>query len=77
MFLIASSVVVLFLALLPFFLRLLRFGEAVAWGISSAFLAAITIALTISAWRRVRAVNSRQPFFLGATVVNSPFLAGQ
>jgi hypothetical protein len=70
-FLISSSLVVLFLALLPFFLRLLHCRDAVAWGISSAFLAASAVALTVSALRRVRAVDSTQPFFLGATLVNS------
>jgi small-conductance mechanosensitive channel len=70
-FLIASSLVVMFLAFLPFFLRLLRFSDAAAWGISSAFLAASTIVISIAAWRRVLGLSSEQPGFLGATVVNS------
>jgi hypothetical protein len=71
MFLISSSLVVMFLALLPFFLKLLRCGDAAVWGISSTFLAASAVVLTVGAWRRVRAVGSKQSFFLGSTVVNS------
>jgi hypothetical protein len=70
-FLISSSLVVVFLALLPFFLRLLHFRDATAWAVSSVFLAAFAVALTAAAWRHVRAVGSKQPFFLGATLVNS------
>lgn len=70
-FLIASSLVVLFLALFPFFLRLLRCSDAMAWGISSALLVVSAIAITVGAWRWVVAVSSAQSSFLAATVVNS------
>jgi|SRR4026209_2539637 hypothetical protein len=73
LFLISSSLVVVFLALLPFFLRLLHCPDAVAWGISSAFLAASAVALTVSALRRVRAVHSKQPFILQVLNIFGPF----
>jgi hypothetical protein len=70
-FLIASSLVVVFLAFLPIFLRLLHCSDAATWGISSTILGAAAVILTAVAWRRVLRVRSKQLGFIAATVVNS------
>lgn len=70
-FLIVSSLVVVFLAFLPIFLRFLHFSDAETWGISSAILGAAAAILTAAAWRNVLGLRSKQPGFIGATVVNS------